>query len=880
MTAEPGIGFLPQAQRARAVAPFLFFSAEPKPTLSFRGLLQTAIDENNYLIMPEDTIGEIQLKFKELTEILEQMPAGVAIAEVPSGKLLFHNHEAERLLGHPMRPSENTAGYASYGAEHADGRPYLSSEYPIARAVHGAAVPPEEMRYRRGDGTLACLMVNATPITDSKGDIVKAVSTFFDISGQKQVQQALAQTQARLIDALGCGDLILWDLDLSANRLQLTGETLALLGYRHDALPHDLDGWLALIHPDDRAAFSDALARHLARQAFDIDVEYRVRRPDDTWKWLLTRGKAKHFDNLGKVLNVAGSHLDISTRKKIASRLKEAEARLALAVSIAEIGMWEWNVQTGEVYFSPQWKRHLGYQDHELANRFDEWESRLHPADHDRALTFLNDYVRQPVGDYQNEFRIRHRDGSYRWMEVRAQLLKDDKGQPLRMTGIHIDITEHKEREEQVRMVMQHDRLTGLPNRALVLELAERWLSAAQRSGKLFAVMFIDLDEFKPINDTYGHHIGDEVLKEVALRLRASFRSHDLIGRLGGDEFLVVVTQLENALGAAHAAAHLLQQLTMPYRIGDLTLRTSPSIGISLFPEHGTDIDTLVRHADSAMYDAKQKGKGSYRFFSPTHDGAAVSPLESNLRSGHGWKSLQLHFQPIIDLGTRRLIAAEALLRWPAAQGGGMSADALIALAEQQGFITELGKWVLQQACAQHHAWLQQGLPAVPLSVNLSAMQFRDADLSRAIAAGIGESHVDPCFLSVEISDRAFTGDLRYAHAALQRLKALGVAITLDNFGAGYANLEQLSRLPIDRVKIDRSLITTLPEARTSIAVTEAALSFGHSLGIEMIAEGLESQQVLEFLQQRHCDRAQGYYLARPMPGAEFAEWYRHAGLH
>jgi diguanylate cyclase (GGDEF)-like protein/PAS domain S-box-containing protein len=860
--------------------PLLFFNDETKPTLSFRGLLRIATDKNKHPIMPEDTVGEIQLKFSELTGILEQMPAGVAIAEVPSGKLLFHNREAVLLLGHPMRPSDDTAGYVGYGAEHADGRPYLSREYPIARAVRGEVVPPEEMCYRRGDGALICLLVNAAPIRDREGNIVKAVSTFFDISEQKQVQQALAQTQERLIDALGCGDLILWSLDLPESRLQLIGETASLLGHGHDALPHDLDGWLALIHPDDRAAFSGALARHLAGQASDIDVEYRVRRPNNTWKWLLTRGRARHFDSAGKVLNVAGSHLDISARKKIASRLNEAEARLALAVSIAELGMWEWNIQTGEVYFSPQWKRHLGYQDHELPNRFDEWESRLHPADRERVLAYLYGYVRQPVGDYHIEFRVRHRDGSYRWIEVRAQMLMDDKGQPLRLTGTHLDISEHKDREEQVRMVVQHDPLTGLPNRALVLELAERWLSAARRSGKLFAVMFIDLDEFKPINDTYGHHIGDEVLKEVALRLRASFRSHDLIGRLGGDEFLVIVTQLENALGAAHAAAHLLQQVAMPYRIGDLTLRTTPSIGISLFPEHGDDIDTLIRHADSAMYEAKQGGKGNYRFFSTTHDDAPVSPLESNLRGGHGWKSLQLHFQPIIDLGTHRLIAAEALLRWPAAQGGGMSADALVALAEQQGFIMELGKWVLQQACAQHQLWLRQGLPAVPLGVNLSAMQFRDADLPRAIAAGISESQVDPCFLSVEVSDRAFTGDLRYARTALERLKAIGIAITLDDFGAGYANLEQLSRLPIDRVKIDRSLITALPEDKTSIAVTEAALSFGHSLGIEMVAEGLESQQVLEFLQRRHCDRAQGYYLARPMPGAEFAEWYRHAGLH
>jgi diguanylate cyclase (GGDEF)-like protein/PAS domain S-box-containing protein len=830
--------------------------------------------------MLQDPLGDAQVKFEELSEILEQMPVGVTIAEVPSGKLLFHNHEAVRLLGHPMRAVDDLAGYSSYGALHADGHPYLPHEYPITRAVRGEAVAPHEMVYRRGDGTHTCFLVNAGPVKDSAGNVVKAVSTFFDVSEQRHARQALAHTQARLIDALSGGDLLLWDLDVAAGCLQLTGETLALLGYAPDALPRTLEGWLDLIHPDQRNAFADALTRLVAGEAASLDLEYRVRKPDGHWKWLLTRGKAKRFDDAGNVLNVAGSHLDISVRKATASRLKEAEDKLALAARIAELGFWEWNLQTGAVFFSAQWKRQLGYQDHELANHFDEWQTRLHPADHDRVLAYLRNHVRQPTGDYQIEFRIRHRDGSYRWIAARAQLVLDDKGQPLRLNGTHLDITEHKEREEQVRMVVQHDRLTGLPNRALVLELAEASLSAAQRSGKQCAVMFIDLDDFKPINDRYGHHIGDEVLKEVARRLRASFRSHDLIGRLGGDEFLVIVTQLESALGAAHAAAHVQQQLGLPYRIGDLELRTSPSIGISLYPEHGADIDTLVRKADSAMYDAKQSGKGSYRLYCTMSQGEAPTALENRLRSGHGWENLQLHYQPIVDVGTRQLVAVEALLRWPTPQDDGMSPAALIALAEQQGFIGELGKWVLRQACSQHREWLHQGLPAVPVGVNLSTVQFRDAALPQAIAAGLAESRLDPALLSVEISDRSFTGDLRHAAAALDRLKALGIRITLDDFGIGYANMEQLSRLPLDRVKIDRSLIAALPGDKSSVAVTEAALSFGHSLGIEMVAEGLESQPVLDFLRQRHCDRVQGYYVARPMPGPAFAGWFRHANLH
>jgi diguanylate cyclase (GGDEF)-like protein/PAS domain S-box-containing protein len=724
-------------------------------------------------------VDQLQVLVDELAEILEQMPVGVAIAESPSGKLLFHNREAVRLLRHPMLPAADMAGYTRYGAKHPDGSPYAPNEYPIARAVLGETVKAEEMAYSRGDGTDTCLLVNAAPVRDDHGVIVKAVSTFFDISEQKHSSEALAAAERRLSEALRGGDMVV-------------------------------------------------------------------------------------------------------TRKKQAELLlQETETKLRLAIEIAGLGFWEWNIETNEVYFSPQWKRQLGYQDHEVPHRIEEWESRIHPSDRARVMGRLHAYLRAPAADYEAELRFKHRDGTYRWIQARAQVVRDERGHALRMIGTHLDITDHKEREEQVRLFAQHDRLTKLPNRALTLDSAERWLSAAQRTGNLFAVLYLDLDEFKPINDTYGHHIGDEVLKEVALRLKGSFRSHDIVGRLGGDEFLVVVTQLDSALAAAHAAVHALHELSLPYRIGDLALHTSPSIGISMFPEDGTDVETLVRNADSAMYEAKQSGKGAYRFFTRQHVDISESlNLEASLRHSLASDALQLHFQPILDTHSKRLIAAEALLRWPAPQGQQLPPDIFIPIAEQNGFIVKLGDWVLQKACEQHREWREQGLPPIHIGINLSAMQFREADLIGSLSRGIEENRIDPHFLSVEISDRVFTGNLQYAEPILHRLKALGIQITLDDFGAGYSSLEKLSRLPFDRVKIDRSLIMSLPENKVSIAVTTAAISFGNSLDIEVVAEGLESERVLDFLEDHDCHRAQGFYLAKPMPGAEFAQWYRQAGVH
>ncbi|HJV52325.1 MAG TPA: EAL domain-containing protein, partial [Noviherbaspirillum sp.] len=561
-------------------------------------------------------------------------------------------------------------------------------------------------------------------------------------------------------------------------------------------------------------------------------------------------------------------------------QLADAETKLRLATEIAGLGFWEWDIRSNDVYFSPQWKRHLGYRDEELPNRYEEWESRVHPADRARVLAGLEAEIQRGSNDYHVQFRLQHRDGSYRWIEAKAQIQRDERGQALRMVGTHIDISEHKEREEQVRLTAQHDRLTALPNRALTFELTEQSLSAAHRSGKMCAILFIDLDGFKPINDSYGHHIGDEVLKEVALRLKSAFRAQDTVGRIGGDEFLVILTQIDAAQGAALAATHTLQQLSLPYRVGDLVLHSSPSIGISLFPRDGTDVETLVRHADTAMYAVKQDSKAGYRFYS---ENGTMQPdamrLQHRLRESLAHQSLQLYYQPMVDLAAQRVIAAEALLRWPTPQGVAMSPDMFVAVAEQSGFIDELSSWVLQAACAQHDEWKRQGLPAIDIGINLSPSQLREATLPDAILRQIEQCAFDPAKLWIEVSDRTLNGGTQYTLAALDKLKAMGVRIALDDFGVGYSTLEQLCRLPFERVKIDHTLIMALPHDKSSAAVTEAAISFANSLGIDVIAEGLESPQVLDFLQQRHCHRVQGFYMARPMPGPQFAEWYRHAGL-
>ncbi len=356
---------------------------------------------------------------------------------------------------------------------------------------------------------------------------------------------------------------------------------------------------------------------------------------------------------------------DITERKRMEQARRETERRLQLAVAIAHLGFWEWEVASGKCYFSPAWKKQLGYQDHELANHPEEWKNRLHPEDRRQVQAEVAAYLAHPSPEHRLEYRLRHRDGSYRWMIANAVPLSRHRKAGIKLIGTQLDITENKLAEQRVREAAQHDALTGLPNRALIFEYAGHLIAAAQRGHKQGAVLFIDLDRFKPVNDLYGHEIGDKLLQETARRLQACVRGEDLVGRLGGDEFVVVLPHAGEENPAATVAQHVLEALSAPFEIDALELSISASVGISHFPQHGTDVDTLIHAADLAMYQAKHSCHGSAQVFSAsmnTRADAAVS-IEARLKRALSRGGLVLHYQPVIDMQNRCMTGVEALLR-------------------------------------------------------------------------------------------------------------------------------------------------------------------------------------------------------------------------
>lgn len=474
---------------------------------------------------------------------------------------------------------------------------------------------------------------------------------------------------------------------------------------------------------------------------------------------------------------------------------------------------------------------------------------------------------------------LRHSTGQ-RWIIAYSGApVRDRHGRPILGVCTMRDITEQKQAEERRRQVGLHDALTGLPNRLLLFEYSRHIFARTQRSQHDAAVLFIDLDRFKPINDTHGHEAGDAVLKEVARRLTTSTRQEDVAFRIGGDEFLIILPDIQDGAYAGEVAEHVVTSISQPYQVDGLDLSLSCSIGISAFPRDGQDIDMLINRADTAMYHAKRSGRGRYRFYSTMLDDRSntKNTIERYLKTALKKSQFRLYYQPVVDMATANVVSVEALLRWAHEDIG---PDRFIPVAEATGLIGQLGEWVVAEACRQHHAWRNNGLPAIPIAVNVSPVQFRQPNFVSVFSKAIIACNIDPKAITMELTETALMGDLDHAIEQLTHLRSLGIEITLDDFGTGYSSLSYLSRLPIDKIKVDKSFVFRIEHDRGSRTITEAIIALGHSLHLEIVAEGIESTNVLKYLRLQGCNQAQGHYICEPIAADAFESWYRNYEHH
>ena len=551
--------------------------------------------------------------------------------------------------------------------------------------------------------------------------------------------------------------------------------------------------------------------------------------------------------------------------------LRESEERYALAARGANDGLWDWNLLTGTVYFSPRWQMMLGMEVGSVGDSPEEWFSRIHPEEVPRVRAEVAAHLAATTTQFESEHRLLHQDGSYRWMLVRGLAIRDPEGRASRFAGSLTDITENK----------VSDALTGLPNRILFLDRLERAIDRRRRHPEsLYAVLFLDLDRFKVVNDSLGHMIGDLLLVAIARRLQQSLRSADrrgqpandhTIARLGGDEFTVLLEDISQMGDAMRVANRLQKTLAQPFTLDGHEVFTSASIGIAVGTREYENAQAVLRDADTALYRAKASGKARFEVFDSAMRDEAVARmrLDTDLRRATEREDFQLYYQPIVSLQQGEIRGFEALIRWRHCDRGLVQPSDFIPVAEETGLILPIGWWALREACQQVAVW-QKAFPVDPpltMAVNLSGKQFLQMDLVRHITHIVADTGIPPSSLKLEITESTIIEDTEAVIELLLQLKALGITIAIDDFGTGYSSLSYLHRLPIDALKIDRSFVNAMTTEGSEIV--RAIVGLAHNLGLDVIAEGVESAAQLQQLRALGCEYGQGYLFSRPVDGSQ-----------
>jgi diguanylate cyclase (GGDEF)-like protein/PAS domain S-box-containing protein len=554
------------------------------------------------------------------------------------------------------------------------------------------------------------------------------------------------------------------------------------------------------------------------------------------------------------------------------TKAEETSEQLSLALEASELALYDVDMVHDKIYLNERWSAMLGGNGLPTHTCLAELMDTVHSDDRSNVEKFFHDVLIGRSESYKVEHRVKNAAGEWRWILSHGKVVRRcAKGLVERLAGTNMDIHERKLTELRVEYLAHHDELTGLPNRVSFNHSLEHAIRQTKRKRDKLAVMFIDLDRFKNINDSLGHDVGDQLLQEVSLRLRTTLRDSDIVARLSGDEFVVLIDGWLVNEDLVSVAQKILQSVAKPYILQGQEYDLTTSIGISTYPQQGKDAQELLRHADVAMYRAKEMGKNTFQFYAAQMDVHSVDRLrmESGLRRALIHDELRLHYQPVVNLATGYMVGMEALVRWQHPQRGLVAPGEFIALAEETGLIVPIGEWVLRAACEQTRKWQQQGYGPLRVSVNLSPRQFQP-NLVSLVAKVLEETGLPAQLLELEITEGMVMKNPDHAVRLLNELRDMGISLSIDDFGTGYSSLAYLKRFPIDSLKIDRSFITELPTDSENAAIIRAIIQMAHGLEIHVVGEGVETAEQAGFLSDQACDRVQGFHYSKPLPQQEF----------
>jgi diguanylate cyclase (GGDEF)-like protein/PAS domain S-box-containing protein len=724
----------------------------------------------------------------------------------------------------------------------------------------------------------AWIRETAHVMRDEQGHVLYFEGTVEDISAQHEAQHALQRSERLLRDMAdqvpGMLYRILFPPTGPSQYLYVSTGARALYGVE----PADVLANGALLrsmrHQADHARVYQAVMNALQDKG-PLNVEFRIALKDGSQKWVHMTSNFAGEDERGQVRN--GIMLDVTARKLAQAEADESEARWKLALDSTGDGVWDWHIQAGREYYSQRYKEMYGYGTDKVWQSSDGYTDIVHPDDLAQLQRDQQAYFNRETPTYSNEHRVRCADGSRKWVLTRGMVIEwDAQGKPVRMIGTHTDISDRKEAESTVWHQAHFDALTGLPNRRTLQNRLQAALTTSQAPPEPRALIFIDLDHFKEVNDTLGHDSGDQLLKEAALRIQACLGPQDTVARMGGDEFTVLLHNVPHRLALEALLNQLLQTLASAYQLGPEKVYVAASLGVALYPQDATEVTSWLKHADQALYEAKNTGRNRYSFFTPRLQEEAQERLRlsADMRVALTSGQFELFYQPIVDLHTGSVHKAEALLRWHHPERGMVPPDRFIPIAESNGMIVDIGDWVFKQAAHQVQQWRHTLHPDFQVSVNKSPVQFQNTQL-KPWGETLSSMGLPGRCISVEITEGLLLKASDVTSSKLLALEQAGLQISLDDFGTGYSSLFYLQRFAIDFIKIDRAFVSNLSPGCTDLALCKAIIVMAHELGIEVVAEGIETEAQRALLAAAGCDYGQGYLFSRPLSVANFESAYR-----
>jgi diguanylate cyclase (GGDEF)-like protein/PAS domain S-box-containing protein len=823
-------------------------------------------------------------------------------------RFTFVSENVEQLLGYAAEHCIRARGWLR-DCIHPDDLPLVESGM---RTVLNKGTLDREFRFLRKGGSYVWIHDNQRLVRDSDGNVTEIVGTWMDITERKwseKLKEVFASLGARLAavstpkDAaafiLRAADVIFgWDAAMVALYHEESEELRAIINFdTMDGRKQEIPATSTEVRPLSRAVLAGearlvlrtpgvedpatVLGRFGAMERRSESLMFAPIAHNNKVIGILTIQSytERAYDNRDlQVLQTLANYCSAALirtfaeeeRKQAQDALRDSEQRYALALRGANDGLWDWDFRTNRIYFSPRWKNMLGLSEAELSDNPEDWKSLIHLSDVARVRNALTGHLQGSTPQLEVEYRMRHKDGSYRWMLLRGVAVRGADGKPLRMAGSMTDVTQRRNAEQQLLQGAYYDGLTALPNRLLFLEQLRRALGRAERRGDfVFAVLFLDLDRFKVINDSLGHLVGDKLLISVAERLRICVRPEDMVARLGGDEFTVLLEDVSDPSQATRVAERIQEEISKPFQLEGHEVWTTASIGIA-FSSTGYDKpEDILRDADAAMYRAKAKGKARHELFDQEMHSRALHLLqtEAELRRALERQELCVFYQPLVELSTRKISGFEALVRWQHPERGLVMPGDFISIAEETGLIVPLGAFVLESACRQLREWQAFGadMQQLTVSVNVSRKQFSQPDFVSRVQQILEQTEVMAGTLALEITESMLLEHTEALIRVLNELKSIGLQLQIDDFGTGYSSLAYLHRFPIDKLKVDRSFVGQIGEAPRNAEIVRAIVTLARGLDMETIAEGIETVEQAEFVQSLNCRYGQGYLLGKPL---------------